>query len=175
MSNRCKPVVRDTPNRYNQAISPAFLTSGDFILHYYLSLHWKGGNLSYPRFLFSLPIMNHFLHLLILLPALFTTITALPTAFDDTSNSWTDSTLDTSDTLLAGTFSGPSISSPLLTSPSTPAGTQTEKLTPEVTADQDWSKPLFLCCTNDRWWIDDEKHCDISMEYIQLGATGKVI
>lgn len=115
--------------------------------------------------------MNHFLHLLILLAALFTTIIALPTTpFDDTSDSWTDPTLDNTDTLLAGTFDGP-------ISQDAPASNNPEKLPPVKTQpqDQSWSKPLFICCTNARAWVDepDEKQCRISIEYIQLSARRK--
>ena len=118
--------------------------------------------------------MNHFLHLLILLPALFTTIIALPTTFfDDTFNSWTDPTLDNVNTLLADTFDGPSTSSELA-SQGTPASDNPTKL-PPVKIQSQGPKPLFICCTSIRLWVDDEdeKQCRISMEYIQLGTRGK--
>lgn len=118
--------------------------------------------------------MNHFLHLLILLAALFTTIIALPTTpFDDTSISWTDPTLDNADTLLAGTFDGPSASSSMISQDET-ASNSPGKLPPGKT-DQNWSKPLFICCTNTRAWVDeaDERQCRISIEYIQLSARRK--
>lgn len=115
--------------------------------------------------------MNHFLHLLILLPALFTTIIALPTFSDDTSNSWTDSVLDNTDTLLAGTFG---VASPPY-QPDTPANTPEKMQSPTLpdtlppvstqTQDQDWTKPMFLCCTNVVWWNDEETQCTISMEF----------
>lgn len=119
--------------------------------------------------------MNHFLHLLILLPALFTTIIALPTSLDDTSNSWLDSPLDNPDTLLAATFGSPdgTLNSPL-TSPGLPATTneelpaspQTPNLPPVKPLEQDWTKPMYLCCRATSWWNDEEKECQISMEYI---------
>lgn len=121
--------------------------------------------------------MNHFLHLLILLAALFTPIIALPTTpFDATANSWTDPTLDNADTLLAGTFDGLSASSSTI-SQDPQASNSLEKLPPVKTQpqDQNWSQPLFLCCTNTRAWVDDadEQKCRISIEYIQLSARRK--
>lgn len=118
--------------------------------------------------------MNHFLHLLILLPALFTTIIALPTtSFDDAFNSWTDPTLDNADTFLADTFDGPSTSSELA-SKVTPATNNPQQL-PPVRIQHQGPTPLFICCTSNRAWVDDEdeKQCRISMEYIQLAARGK--
>lgn len=114
--------------------------------------------------------MNHFLHLLILLPALFTTIIALPTiSVDDAFNSWTDPTLDNADPFLSDSFDGPSTSSELA-SKVTPASDNPPKLPPPQR-----TAPLFICCTSNRAWVDDEdeKQCRIGMEYIQLGARGK--
>lgn len=118
--------------------------------------------------------MNHFLHLLILLPALFTTIIALPTiSLDDAFNSWTDPSLDNADTFLSDSFDGPSTSSELA-SKVTPASDKPQKLPPVRIQPQE-TAPLFICCTSDRAWVDDENemHCRIGMEYIQLGARGK--
>lgn len=120
------------------------------------------------------PIMNHFLHLLILLPALFTTIIALPTtSFDDALNSWTDPTLDNADAFLSDSFDGPSTSSELASNV-TPASDNPQKL-PPVKIQPEGTAPLFICCTSSRAWVDEdeEKQCRIGMEYIQLGARGK--
>lgn len=116
--------------------------------------------------------MNHFLHLLILLPVIFTTIIALPTFSDDTSNSWADSAPDNGDTLLAGTFGGASTPSQN-SSPLTDAEPQTLPPVTTQTDDQDWSRPMFLCCGNTVWYNDEEKQCIISIGYLQSYATSK--
>lgn len=123
--------------------------------------------------------MNHFLHLLVLLPAIFTTIVALPTPIDDTSNSWTDSPLDNADTLLAATFGG-STDNPLtspyggVTSPDLPPTVPVQPPPPTVD-NSDWSRPMFLCCSkNSSWLSDDERvQCVQRMECIQWGHLGE--
>lgn len=116
--------------------------------------------------------MNHFLHLLVLLPALFTTIIAVPTLIDDTSNSWTNPPLENADTLLAATFGGLTdepLTPPALALP-TPLPTQ---LPPPTIDTSDWSKPMFLCCNSVSWWNSEELQCVQRMEYIQWGPVGE--
>lgn len=121
--------------------------------------------------------MNHFLHLLVLLPALFTTIFALPTLFDDTSISWSDSPLDNADTLLAATFGGvtdnPLTSPPYgENAPALPAATPLPPPPPTI-IDPDYSSPMFLCCNSASWWNDEEVQCVPRMECIQWGPLGE--
>lgn len=149
-----------------------------FILHYISTT--KGGNWSISLFNLQPSIMNHFLHLLVLLPALFTTIFALPFLIDDTSNSWTDSSLDNADILLAATFGGatdnPLTASPsdLLAPPTLPATNPVQAPPPPpADIDLDWSKPMFLCCTSASWLNDEEVNCTPSMECIQCGPLGE--
>lgn len=119
--------------------------------------------------------MNHFLHLLVLLPALFTTIVAIPTPIVDTSNSWTDSPLDNADTLLAATLGGvtdtltsppPGVTPPALT-PTVPIQLPPLQPPPPTVDNSDWSKPMFLCCNSASWWNDEEVQCLQRMECIQ--------
>lgn len=124
--------------------------------------------------------MNHFLHLLVLLPALFTIIVALPTLIDDMSNSWTDSPLDNADTLLAATFIGGTdnpLTSPAsgVTSPAVPEtpSNPSPPPPPPTIKDSDWSRPMFLCCNSVSWWNDEELQCIQRMECIQWGPIGE--
>lgn len=121
--------------------------------------------------------MNRFLHLLVLLPALFTTIFALPFLIDDMSNSWTDPSLDNADTLLAATLGGvednPLTGPPsdLLTPPTSPA--TKPKASPPAAIDPDFSQPMFLCCTSTSWLNDEDKTCAPRMECIQCDPLGE--
>lgn len=119
--------------------------------------------------------MNHFLHLLVLLPALFTTIVAITTPIVDTSNSWTDSPLDNADTLLAATLGGvtdtltsppPGVTPPALP-PTVPIQLPPLQLPPPTVDNSDWSKPMFICCNSASWWNDEEVQCLQRMECIQ--------
>lgn len=129
--------------------------------------------------------MNHFLHLLILLPALFNTIIALPAPVFDTSDSWADFPLENGGALLAATFGGVTdnpLTSPasIYSSPTQPDALPATPATPPIVQplpivkDQDWAKPMFLCCKSTSWLNDDEVKCTISMELYPMGPFRRV-